>query len=226
MKKTPLLIITGPNTDDVDLFSGLVTSYGLKVEEDKLPDYGEVDAAMIPLDQVLDVAEEAGERGVSIVLVNVDNEDDEGILHQLNSVTGQTIDAAGLPDNIYRFHKTDRNLEQDAEAAEWFHTLDINVVLMERLLMKKDAVESQTDKFGIILGGDGQEEKVFVEPYDTIFMVTQVDDATSTMPGVNQMIGVVATVTEKDPYILGKKIDDGEIFDFGDWWREANSRYH
>ena len=66
------------------------------------------------------------------------------------------------------------------------------------------------------MGGDGQEEKVFVEPYDTIFMVTQVDDATSTMPGVNQMIGVVATVTEKDPYILGKKIDDGEIFDFGD----------
>ena len=210
MKKTPLLIITGPNHDDVDLFSGLVTSYGLKVEEN-VADYGEVDAAMVPLDQLLNVVEDAGKRGVSIVLVNVDNEDDEGILRQLNSVVGQTIDAAGLPDNIYRFHKTDRNLEQDAEAAEWFHTLDMNVVLMEQLLIEKQAVESQDNKFGIILNDD---EMVFVEPYDTIFMITQIDDD-NTMPGVNQMISVVATVAEKDPFVLGKKIDDGEIFDFG-----------
>lgn len=211
MKKTPLLIITGPNAEDVDLFGGLVSSYGLKVEEN-VDDYGEVDAAMVPLDQLLNVAHDAGKRGVSIVLVNVDNEDDEGILHQLNSVVGRTIDEAGLPDNIYRFHKTDRNLEQDAEAAEWFHTLDMNVVLMERLLMEKQAVESQGGKFGILLNND---EIAFVEPYDTIFMITQVDD-NNTMPGVNQMIGVVATVAEKDPFVLGKKIDDGEIFDFGD----------
>lgn len=211
MKKTPLLIITGPNTDDVDLFGGLVTSYGLKVEE-KVDDYSEVNAAMVPLDQVLNVVKDAGNRGVSIVLVNVDGDDGEGILHQLNSVDGQTIDDAGLPDNIYRFHKTDRNLEQDAAAAEWFHILDMNIVLMEQLLMENQAVESKDGKFGIILNNN-VEKTVFVEPYDTIFMITQVDD-NDTMPAVNEMINVVASVVEKDPFTLGKKIDDGEIFDF------------
>lgn len=211
MKKTPLLIITGPNTDDVDLFGGLVTSYGLKVEE-KVDDYSEVNAAMVPLDQVLNVVKDAGNRGVSIVLVNVDGDDGEGILHQLNSVDGQTIDDAGLPDNIYRFHKTDRNLEQDAAAAEWFHILDMNIVLMEQLLMENQAVESKDGKFGIILNNN-VEKTVFVEPYDTIFMITQVDN-NDTMPAVNEMINVVASVVEKDPFTLGKKIDDGEIFDF------------
>lgn len=212
MKKTPLLIITGPNADDVDLFSGLVTSYGLKVEEN-VNDYGEVNAAMVPLDQVLDVAKDAGERGVSIVLVNVDNEDGEGILHQLNNVAGKTNNEAGLPENVYRFHKTDRNLEKDAEAAEWFHTLDMNVVLMERLLMETQVVESQDNKFGIILSNNGQNEKVFIEPYNTIFTITQIEN--DMMPGVNEMVRVVATIIETDPYVLGKKIDDGEIFDFG-----------
>lgn len=211
MKKTPLLIITGPNTDDVDLFGGLVTSYGLKVEE-KVDDYSEVNAAMVPLDQVLNVVKDAGNRGVSIVLVNVDGDDGEGILHQLNSADGQTIDDAGLPDNIYRFHKTDRNLEQDAAAAEWFHILDMNIVLMEQLLMENQAVESKNGKFGIILNNN-VEKPVFVEPYDTIFMITQVDN-NDTMPAVNEMINVVASVVEKDPFTLGKKIDDGEIFDF------------
>lgn len=211
MKKTPLLIITGPNTDDVDLFGGLVTSYGLKVEE-KVDDYSEVNAAMVPLDQVLNVVKDAGNRGVSIVLVNVDGDDGEGILHQLNSADGQTIDDAGLPDNIYRFHKTDRNLEQDAAAAEWFHILDMNIVLMEQLLMENQAVESKNGKFGIILNNN-VEKTVFVEPYDTIFMITQVDN-NDTMPAVNEMINVVASVVEKDPFTLGKKIDDGEIFDF------------
>lgn len=211
MKKTPLLIITGPNTDDVDLFGGLVTSYGLKVEE-KVDDYSEVNAAMVPLDQVLNVVKDAGNRGVSIVLVNVDEDDGEGILHQLNSADGQTIDDAGLPDNIYRFHKTDRNLEQDAAAAEWFHILDMNIVLMEQLLMENQAVESKNGKFGIILNNN-VEKTVFVEPYDTIFMITQVDN-NDTMPAVNEMINVVASVVEKDPFTLGKKIDDGEIFDF------------
>lgn len=211
MKKTPLLIITGPNTDDVDLFGGLVTSYGLKVEE-KVDDYSEVNAAMVPLDQVLNVVKDAGNRGVSIVLVNVDGDDGEGILHQLNSADGQTIDDAGLPDNIYRFHKTDRNLEQDAAAAEWFHILDMNIVLMEQLLMENQAVESKNGKFGIIFNNN-VEKTVFVEPYDTIFMITQVDN-NDTMPAVNEMINVVASVVEKDPFTLGKKIDDGEIFDF------------
>lgn len=211
MKKTPLLIITGPNTDDVDLFGGLVTSYGLKVEE-KVDDYSEVNAAMVPLDQVLNVVKDAGNRGVSIVLVNIDGDDGEGILHQLNSADGQTIDDAGLPDNIYRFHKTDRNLEQDAAAAEWFHILDMNIVLMEQLLMENQAVESKNGKFGIILNNN-VEKPVFVEPYDTIFMITQVDN-NDTMPAVNEMINVVASVVEKDPFTLGKKIDDGEIFDF------------
>lgn len=211
MKKTPLLIITGPNADDVDLFGGLVTSYGLKVEE-KVDDYSEVNAAMVPLDQVLNVIKDAGNRGVSLVLVNVDGDDGEGILHQLNNVDGQTIDDAGLPNNIYRFHKTDRNLERDAAAAEWFHILDMNVVLMEQLLMENQVVESKDGKFGIILN-DNVEKTVFVEPYDTIFMITQVDD-NDTMPAVNEMINVVASVVEKDPFTLGKKIDDGEIFDF------------
>lgn len=211
MKKTPLLIITGPNADDVDLFGGLVTSYGLKVEE-KVDDYSEVNAAMVPLDQVLNVVEDAGNRGVSLVLVNVDGDDGEGILHQLNNVEGQTIDDAGLPKNIYRFHKTDRNLERDAAAAEWFHVLDMNVVLMEQLLMENQVVESKDGKFGIILN-DNVEKTVFVEPYDTIFMITQVDD-NDTMPAVNEMVNVVASVIEKDPFTLGKKIDNGEIFDF------------
>lgn len=213
MKKTPLLIITGPNADDVDLFGGLVSSYGLKVEEN-VNDYGEVDAAMVPLDKVLDVVNDAGERGVSMVFVNVDEIDGEGLIHQLNNVDGQTIDEAGLPHNIYRFHKTDRNLETDAEAAEWFHMLDMNIVLMEQLLMKNKAVESQDGKFGIILNDNGTEKTIFINPYDTIFMITQVDNH-DTMPAVNEMVGVVASVTGKDPFALGKKIDDGEIFDFG-----------
>lgn len=212
MKKTPLLIITGPNADDVDLFGGLVTSYGLKVEE-KVDNYGEVNAAIVPLDQVLNVAKDVGNRGVSLVFVNVDEDDGEGILHQLNSVAGQTIDEAGLPDNIYRFHKTDRNLEKDAEMAEWFHMLDMNVVLMEQLLMENQVVESQDGKFGIIVNNNGQNETTFIEPYNTIFMITQVDH--DTMPKVNELINVVASVIESDPYILGEKIDDGKIFDFG-----------
>lgn len=209
MKKTPLLIITGPNADDVDLFGGLVTSYGLKVEEN-VSNYGEVDAAMVPMDKLLDVVKGAGSRGVSMVFVNVDGEDGEGLLHQLNSVDGQTTTEAGLPDNVYRFHKTDRNLETDAEAAKWFHMLDMNIVLMERVLIENNAVESVDGKFGIILN----DEPVFIDPYDTIFMISQVDEQ-DTMPAVNEMIGVVANVIGKDPFELGKKIDDGEIFDFG-----------
>lgn len=213
MKKTPLLIITGPNADDVDLFGGLVSSYGLKVEE-KVEDYSEVNAAIVPLDQVLDVAEDVGNRGVSIVLVNIDGDDGEGILHQLNSIAGQTIDEeANLPENIYRFHKTDRNLERDAAAAEWFHILDMNIVLMEQLLMKNQAVESRDGRFGLIFNNNGVEKTIFIEPYDTIFMITQVDD-NGTMPAVNEMISVVANVVKTDPFTLGKKIDDGEIFNF------------
>lgn len=211
MKKTPLLIITGPNADDVGLFGGLVTSYGLKVEE-KVDNYDEANAVIVPLDQVLNVAKDVGSRGVSLVFVNVDGDDGEGILHQLNSIAGQTIDEAGLPNNIYRFHKTDRNLEKDAEMAEWFHALDMNVVLMEQLLMENQVVESQDGKFGIIVNNNSQNEATFIEPYNTIFMITQVDH--DTMPKVNELINVVASVTEKDPYTLGKKIDDGEIFDF------------